>query len=444
MPDDELLPLQEIEDRLERVLAASPADATEIAWIEARRGRETSGKRRRDVCDRCERTVLVRVRESGRTGLHRTGAADVAELQAAVRTALAQARLAAPTPEPPRPPATPAPDLTPADLWDEELAGLSSGRARDLLGRLAGRGELARLAWCHGHVAVADQRGSRRAAAVTAVALQVVAGQGPGAGEARAAARVAAGLPAESVLERARRRQVAERAGDPEELLDARPPLLLAQEAVAPLLDLLNRFALSAGSFHDGSSYLCDKLGHQVFHRAIGLADDATDPRGLPFPFDLTGAVKRPVDLVADGVPVAPAVDGRLAQQLGREPTPHALDHDEHAAANLFLRPGEATTADLAAAAAGGVWIGALDSLQCFDPRSLRFRATVRGARRLLDGARAQALPDLVWEDSLPNVLSRVLGVGAEPVTIAGQDLLLGAVSAPMLAIERAESLRVA
>src|ERR1700724_3211309 len=49
----------------------------------------------------CERTLLVRVRQSGRTGLHRTGGVEPSELENAVRDAVAQARLAPPTPAEP-------------------------------------------------------------------------------------------------------------------------------------------------------------------------------------------------------------------------------------------------------------------------------------------------------------------------------------------------------
>src|SRR5262245_15132988 len=97
--------------RLERAVADSPADETEIAWIEVRRNREETSRRRRegnqaahaahgshdahgsDLAERRERTILVRVVERGRTGTFRTGSADPSDLEAAVREALAQARL---------------------------------------------------------------------------------------------------------------------------------------------------------------------------------------------------------------------------------------------------------------------------------------------------------------------------------------------------------------
>ncbi|MES1211783.1 MAG: hypothetical protein ABUL63_05560, partial [Acidobacteriota bacterium] len=129
-PPDEML------SRLERTLASSPADATELVWIETRRAQESNDNRRRTPDEQQETTVLVRVRESGRYGLHRTTACEPADLSNAVRQALAQARLS------PLRAAAQSPGGKPAlveGLHDPEIARLTPARARDLVQRLAGR-----------------------------------------------------------------------------------------------------------------------------------------------------------------------------------------------------------------------------------------------------------------------------------------------------------------
>ncbi len=188
----ELASLDEMMARLERALAASPADSTEIVWIEARRTQVTAGRGRRDQARAagpggrapCESNLLVRVRQSGRTGLHRTGGVEPSELENAVRDAVAQARLAPPTPAEPLPGAgegrgaaaptaataaaeaaaataaggapsagAPAPAAGPGGpgpgrgdaIYDPELAELEAVRARALLDGAAERGELLRL-----------------------------------------------------------------------------------------------------------------------------------------------------------------------------------------------------------------------------------------------------------------------------------------------------------
>ncbi|MDP9122933.1 MAG: hypothetical protein M3O15_16440, partial [Acidobacteriota bacterium] len=89
-------------DLLEETLATSPADSTEILWLDIRRGHGSIGTDRHSAPGQSpasrEHGVLIRVRESGRTGLFRTGSTTRTELENGVRDALAQARLARPTP----------------------------------------------------------------------------------------------------------------------------------------------------------------------------------------------------------------------------------------------------------------------------------------------------------------------------------------------------------
>jgi PmbA protein len=432
------LPLAEMVARLEHLLALSPADATEISWLEVRRGQESNGKRRRDSYEQHERTVLLRVRESGRTGMHRTSVSRPSDLENALREALAQARLSPATPAPLPPPGHDAPVAT-AGLCDPELARMAPARAREALQRLAGKGETARLGWSEGRIAVAGSRGLRRAAEVTSGWVEVIRGRQPGAGRAAAASRSLAGLDLPRVFERARRRQ-----GPPEVVPppEGPVPLLLSQEATAGLLEVLNRQAFTSDSFHSGASFLRGQLGQPVFHSSIGLRDDPTDPRGLPFPFDILGAAARPVDLVAGGVALTPAVDDRLARELGISSTPQRVAPDEAVPAHLFLLPGSASEEELLRAVDGGLWMAALESVEVYDPRALRFRAVARGVRHVSGGKLARALPDLVWEDDLRRVLSQVLAVGSELVPLATGAGLFRATTAPMLAVDEVSGLR--
>ncbi|HEX6864563.1 MAG TPA: metallopeptidase TldD-related protein [Thermoanaerobaculia bacterium] len=438
-----------MQSRLERALASSPADATELIWVEARRGQESNGKRRRDSYELHERMVLARVRESGRCGIHRTSGCDVSDLEGAIRQAMAQARLSPPSPPPLLPEGAegalaPLPGNVP--LWDPELARMTPGKARELVQRLSDPGlpdgsATVRLGWAEGRMAVAASRGLRRSAEVTSAWASVTAGKGPGAGIAAAASRSLARLDPASLLARARARQAPDQEATAEGP-DGPVPVVLSQEAAAALLEMLNRRAFTSTSFHQGSPFLRDALGTPVFHAAISLRDDAADPRGIPFPFDLLGSAKRPLDLIERGVFLTPALDERLALDLGRRPTPHLVAPDEAAPGHLFLLPGERPDAELLRNAEGGVWIGALDAVQGHDPGSLRFRAIAQGVRRIEGGALGAPLPDLLWEDDLRSLLAGEVAVGSEPVTLPLGDGLFGGITAPIVFLEQVAGLR--
>jgi predicted Zn-dependent protease len=210
---------------------------------------------------------------------------------------------------------------------------------------------------------------------------------------------------------------------------------VLSGEAVAELCDLINRKAFSAAAYYEGDSLLREHLGVQVFDRALNLRDDATDPAGLAFPFDLEGTPKRPVDLIQDGTPRTPALDQRQAAVLGLPPTAHAIGGADARAENLFLLPGGQDEKELLDRADGGLWVGWLDSLECYEPQRLQIRAVLRGVRRIRDGALAESLPDLVWESSLLRALSSLEGIGSRAVRALGGEGVLGGISAPPLAI---------
>lgn len=433
--------------RLERALADSPADETDIVWLDARRAQESHGRGRPDSLDLQERTLLVRVRESGRTGLHRAGSAEPADLGRAIREALAQARLTAPSPPPLLPPGASdplPPQASGETLADPELARMTAARAREILQRLAERSEQAQLGWADGSLVVANSRGLRRTAVLTSAWISVICSRTPGAGQAEAVARSLDRLDATAVFARARSHQAPDEATEPAEAPQGPVPVVLSPEAAGRLIELLNRLALTSTSFADGA--LRDQLGAPVFHPAFSLRDDGTDPRGVPLSFDLLGSARRPVDLVDRGVLLTPAVDDRLAARIDRPATPHLVAPDEARASHLFVLPGDLGIPDteLLGRADGGLWVGALDALEGFDPGTLRFRAVARGVRRLADGALGAALPDLVWEDDLQALLARLLGVGREAVSIPTGDPLFGATTSPGLAFAEVRGLRPA
>lgn len=444
-----LVPVEEMVARLDRVLAGSPADETELVWIEARRNVESNGNRRNENSESQERTVLVRVREADRVGLHRTGFTGLSDLEKAVREALAQARLSQPAP-PTRLPdgaADVLPAANPSNIsCDPEIPRLTPARVKEVIQRTAEAGEVARLGWAEGRFAVVNSRGLRRSAQMTAAWMDVRCGQAPGAGRASAVARSLAVLDAPGVFARARQNHLGVgpgtgAAGSGGEIPSGPVPpvsVVLAPEAVAALLDLLNRHALSSLAFLDGVSFLCGKAGQEVFHPALSLRDDPLAPCGAPFPFDLLGSAKRPLDLVRRGVFLAPPRDQRLAQELALAPTAHLVAPDEALCSHLSLEPGELSGAELLGRADGGLWIGELDPVEAFEPRALRFRAVARGVRRITGGALGPGLPDLHWEDCLPALLTRVLGVGSQAAPVVPSpdcDPLLGAFCMPALAL---------
>ncbi len=435
----QLLSIEEIDERLERTLAQSAADETEMVWLEVSRGEATRNGKHIEVRVSPERTILVRVLDLGRVGSYRTGFGEPGDLTDAVRQAMAQSRVREPLSGLPHLPAENEPIETENGLYDPDVAGLTPAAARALLEKLPNQNEALRLEWAEGRVVVYNSRKIRRQVSVTGVSFEARCGTSPGAGHAADAARRLEDLNPERILEIAWNRHANGDLGEPP---TEAVPVVLAPEAVISLIEMLNQESFSAKAYYDGTSFLREHLGIQVFDRALTLRDDATDRSGIPFPFDLEGTAKRPVPLILEGAPKTPALDQRQAAVLGLPPTAHAIGGNDARAQNLFLLAGELTDEELLAAAEGGLWIGWLDHLECREPNRVQFNARARGVRRIENGKLGAALPDLYWQDSLLRAFSGILGIGSVTTNRMTRDGYLGGFSAPGLALSSIEGLR--
>lgn len=444
-----LLALEEVVHRLDEVLERSPCDETELVWIELVRSTASTG-RGPDIPPHAEATVLVRVREAERIGVYQTGAGTVGELCNAVRQALGQTRIE--LPEAWRCPPAPSEErIEPTDeLVDREIAELEPERAQERLTRLAREGESAVLDWTVGRLVLGNSRGLRQQAAATSASLEVRCPGRVGAGRAAAAARCLEALDPESIFARARHRhakEAEEPEGPIEDLLPDRAPVVLSPEAVVSLLGQLNHHALSTRSFRHNSSVLRDAVGKEVFDPDLTLVDDGTrtagGPRGLglPFPFDLFGYAKRPVEMVRDGTFLTPAVDRDLEARMGHPQTPHAVAQEDSRPSHLWMQAGELGEEELLELGEGGVWIGWLDHTECFDAPNGRFRTRARGVRRITDARLGPGVPDLLWEGELTEVLETFAGVGRERVCLAVEDGFRGGITAPGVALPAAPGL---
>lgn len=411
----------ELPERLERLVARSPADSTEITWLETFSASSVEeGPLRR------ERTVAIRVREAGRTGFHQTGVGDPGELDHALRTALAQARLASPSPDFPLAPRGGDPQLPTGALFDPEIAALDPAQARVWLERQdIPRG---RLDWTCCRLAFAHSRGALRRAEATSAVLSVE--EGPAG-----AARSLAALAQAGVAERAREQAAVAGTGGAAE---AAPPhlgtLVLSPEAAARLLVFFNRQALSAESFRSGLSPLCGHLGEALFPAAFTLVDDALGSP-LPFPFDFSGWPKQHIPLIDRGVFLTPAVDFALSREISKPPTRHAVSLDESIASHLVLEASTDSDGNWLAGLDDAVQVASLTPLEAFrDRRGLCFRTVLKGVQRLKEGRPGARLPDLPWEAPLVAALARVQKVGPSPVALWEKGGL-GAITTPALVL---------
>ncbi len=437
----------------EQVLESSTADETELVWFQrrhrsVRHGDDAptglmhpeGGSGDSLFGDYPRLTVLIRVVEGGRIGWHRTDSDHAPYLQNGLRQALALAKVQDQLKTVPLLPTQIEENEPELPLFDPAIAGMDHKAARARLGKWCGD-DPGFLHWSETRVAVVNSHGVRRTAKTTEVSLSTRSGTAPGAGFASASARRLEDLAPEGVVARARDLAVTTAATP---LPEGRMPVVLSPEAVVELLNVLNTFAFSGHAYLDGTSFLSKHRDVQVFDRTVHVRDNALRVPGMPFPFDLEGSSKSPVDLIAKGQPSTPALSRAQSYDAGLRPTAHSVGGQDAMFGNLFLLAGASTHQDLFKAADGGLWIGWLDPPECREPQRMEIRTRARGVRRIVNGELGPPLPDLNWEASLLAALGRLQGIGNQSIVRAMPTTPLGGIAAPALALAEVDGFSVA
>jgi predicted Zn-dependent protease len=367
--------------------------------------------------------VAVRVRAGGRSGFARGDAGELGELDALLRAALADARLAEPSPDWPIAAATVEPVA--AGAPDPEIVALTPAAAEARLAGPPARRQSLTLGWLEARVAVAASFHPVRSQRFTSATFTARVGRRPGSGFAARTAPSLLRLGVDEVLARAG----ALEASAIETRLPGSGPLVLGAEAAITLLDAFARRAL-------GGRERIARGGAWPWPLAAGLAidDDPLDGGAPALPFDLDGCPRARRRFVDGGRVVAAALDLELAARAGEAPTAHALAADDAWPEHLAVAPGAREEAALLADAAGGVRIGSLERLAVEPGDELPFRALARGLREIgPGGALGAALPPAVWTGSLREALSSLVEAGAESAAWAPDPASLGALRSPAL-----------
>ncbi len=216
--------------------------------------------------------------------------------------------------------------------------------------------------------------------------------------------------------------------------------VVLGPVAVGGLLESVGSFGFTGASLAAGTGAVAPRAGEQVAGEGISLLDDATDPRGLPIPFDAEGTDKLVVPLLERGrigdVVTDLATAGRLRRgssghaHIARESPPAATP------ANLVLRPGSSSIDELVAGVENGVYVERFWYLRVVDPVRTTLTGVARDAVwRIEDGYLTEPLTGGRFTESVFGVLARVDGISTEVAAQPITNVWNGAVTAPALRV---------
>ena len=267
-------------------------------------------------------------------------------------------------------------------------------------------------------VAAGNSHGLRRFCRATFADATVIAVHPEGSGYATRCARTAHGVEVVGLGEEATSKALLhcnERAS----FEPGRYDVILEPAAIAEVLDWMNMITFSGQAFEDGSSFFVGNIGARLLSDSLTIADDATDPAFLPFPFDAEGFAKRRVALVENGIIRTPVVDKAWSDRLGIAPTGNAwqLGATEHGSAfHLSIAPGNASREELIRSTERGVWVTRFNYVNgLLEPRTALMTGMTRDGTFLIkDGMIAGRLPNLRWTQSILEAFANVAGLTAE------------------------------
>ena len=150
-----------------------------------------------------------------------------------------------------------------------------------------------------------------------------------------------------------------------------------------------------------------------VASELVTVADDALFAGvGLPIPFDIEGMPKVEVPMLDRGRVGAAVFDLATARAAGTRSTGHAHIAREEAPsptpANLILRPGSSTTAELIEGVDDGLYISRFHYTRMVDPETSAFTGVTRDAAfRIRGGRLAGPVASSRFTEEVLGILSR-------------------------------------
>lgn len=404
---------------LERALAVSPADQTEVSLRAEERNltRYANNAIHQNVSD-ANRRLAVRLAFGKRLGIAATNDLSEEGVRRCVDEAVTIARLSGENPDfvsfavpaPVRGEVVTHYAATAACTPEERARAVQQILAEADAAGLEAAGACETVS---GEFAIVNSHGIRAYVPYTDASITAVIMAESGSGYADAANRDFAALAVDRVASEAVARALAAR--NPRAIEPGEYEVVLNYYAVAELLQYLSHMGFGAMAYQEGRSFMSGRLGQKVMSEKISIWDDGLDPAGAPMPIDAEGVPKQRVDLIKNGVAAGVVYDTFTAnREPGKVSTGHGTGHSAFAA-NLFMGAGDATPDELIAATKRGIFVTRFHYIRPVHPgRTVVTGMTRDGAFLIEDGRIVGPVKNLRFTQSIVDAFAGAELVGRE------------------------------
>jgi PmbA protein len=165
----------------------------------------------------------------------------------------------------------------------------------------------------------------------------------------------------------------------------------------------------SAQAYHEGSSFLSERLGEHVMAPGVTIRDDYAHPLHPDAPFDYEGTPKQRTALIEGGIARTVVTDSAWARKLGRPNTGHGLPAPNAQGPyplDLVVDPGSDSLDELIAGTKRGLLITRLWYVRIVDQRQTILTGMTRDGTFLIENGKiARGVRNLRFNQSLVDAL---------------------------------------
>lgn len=218
-------------------------------------------------------------------------------------------------------------------------------------------------------------------------------------------------IPFPEVTEQAIRK--AEMARKPRAIKPGRYTVILEHCPAASFI-MCTSGGFSARSYLEGSSFLCGKLGKQVFGKGISIMDNALDGPMAGMPFDYEGMPRTKVLLSEDGVAATLLHDRRSARDFGNGAvsTGHALPQPSGWSPypmNMSMTGGKRSLEEIIKNTERGILVTQLHYINMLRPQTVDITGMTRNGTYWIEkGEIVYPIKNMRMTESVVNALNRV------------------------------------
>lgn len=407
---------QAVDEVLDRVLAASAADETEVLYTgtSAALTRYTRNEIHENVLEN-NHALNVRAVFGKRIGVASTNKLDAESIAATVARASAIAKLA---PEDPQFPGLPGPSGDVADLpgaFDGATADASPDERADAVARIA---KIMKHAQLHAagyvatradSIAIANSKGVRRFFRATDASVNIKAIGDDSSGYAEGFARGLSALNFDALAVTAAKKAIDGKAPHP--LDPGAYTVVLEPPAFREFLAYLSWSGFGAQALDEGSSFMAGRLGEQIAGTNVTIRDDFAHPLGDGIPFDFEGVPRQRVDLIVRGAAKDVVYDSYYAAKMGHANTGHALpapNSEGPFPLNIAVEPGTRSQADLIKDVERGVLVSRTWYIRLVDQKKMLITGMTRDGVFLIErGKVTHGLKNMRFNESIVEALGR-------------------------------------